>query len=200
MTGNEVFGLTSPLLTTASGAKMGKTAGGAVWLNEEMLSNYDYWQFWRNVDDADVIRFLKSFTELPTTEINKLAALQGAELNEAKIILANEATTLCRGVEAAKASMETAQDTFSGGMGADLQQVKLEADSLKNGMPAFKLFVAAGLCTSGSEARRLINGKGAKINNEIVTTETELIDGSYIQEGKIKLTAGKKKHAIMMVV
>ncbi|AEI89356.1 MAG: tyrosine--tRNA ligase [Candidatus Midichloria mitochondrii] len=200
VTGNEVFGLTSPLLTTASGAKMGKTASGAVWLNEDMLSNYDYWQFWRNVDDADVIKFLKLFTELPIAEIDRMAALQGAELNEAKIVLANEATTLCRGKEAAKASMETARSTFGGGIGEDLQQVELEADSLKDGIPAFKLFVAAGLCASGGEARRLINGNGAKINNEIVAAETELINGSYVQDGKIKLTAGKKKHAIVVIV
>lgn len=200
VTGNEVFGLTSPLLTTASGTKMGKTASGAVWLNEDMLSNYDYWQFWRNVDDADVIKFLKLFTELPIAEINKLAALQGAELNEAKIILANKATTLCRGKEAAKAAMETARSTFGGGIGEDLQQVELEADSLKEGIPAFKLFVVAGLCASGGEARRLINGNGARINNEIVVAETELINSSYIQDGKIKLTAGKKKHAIIVIV
>ena len=200
ITGNEVFGLTSPLLTTSSGAKMGKTTNGAIWLNEDMLSNYDYWQFWRNINDADVIKFLKLFTELSDEEIAKLAKLQGAELNEAKIILANEATSLCRGVEAAKMAMTTAQNTFSGGTGQGLQHIEIKATVLQSGIPAFKLFVNAGLCTSGGEARRLISGKGAKINDQIITTETDLIDLSYVCDNKIKLAAGKKKHAVISVV
>ena len=199
VTGNAVFGLTSPLLTTSSGSKMGKTASGVVWLNEDMLSDYDYWQFWRNINDEDVTKFLKLFTELPDEEITKLEKLQGAELNEAKIILANEATSLCRGVEAAKMVMETAQNTFSGGIGQNLQHIKIQASVLQHGIPAFKLFVDAGLCSSGSKARRLISSKGAKINDQLITTETQIINLSYVQNNKIKLTAGKKKHAVVLI-
>jgi tyrosyl-tRNA synthetase len=198
--GKEAFGLTSPLLTTASGAKMGKTATGAIWLNKEMLSDYDYWQFWRNTDDRDVIKFLKLFTELPLAEIDRLGKLQGAELNEAKIILANEATKLCRGEIAAVSSMKTAQKTFEGGIGENLKQIPIVRDQLAAGIPAFKLFVDTGLSESGGQARKLISGKGARINDKIIDNEMQEINLSWANDGKIKLSAGKKNHAIIIII
>src|SRR5690606_5418864 len=159
----ELYGLTTPLITLASGAKMGKTAAGAVWLNEEKLPAYDYWQFWRNVEDADVGRFLRLFTDLPEDEVTRLAQLQGSEINAAKVVLADEATRMCRGAEAAAAAHATAQKTFvEGGLGAELPSIDVPKAELESGIAAFALLVRAGLAASNGEARRIIKGAGAK--------------------------------------
>jgi tyrosyl-tRNA synthetase len=194
----DLFGLTAPLMTTASGAKMGKTAQGAVWINADRLSPWDYWQFWRNTEDADVGRFLKLFTELPIDEIERLAALDGAGINEAKKILANEATRLAHGAEAAAQAAETARRTFEEGAAAEsLPTVTIPAAELDAGIPAFALFTRAGLAASNGEARRLIKGGGAKINDSAVPTETEVIGTAYLKDGVIKLSAGKKRHILV---
>jgi tyrosyl-tRNA synthetase len=196
-----LFGVTTPLLTTASGAKMGKTASGAVWINEDKLSSWDYWQFWRNTEDADVGRFLKLFTELPLDEIARLAALQGSEINEAKKILANEVTRMAHGDEAAATAAETARKTFEEGAAADtLPTVDIPQHELENGIPAFALFARAGLAASNGEARRLIKGGGAKLNDQTITDEVTLINFSDSHDGVIKLTAGKKRHLLVRVV
>lgn len=197
----ELFGLTTPLLTTSSGAKMGKTASGAVWLDAEMLSPYDYWQYWRNIEDADVGRFLRLFTELPISEIEKLEKLQGAELNEAKKILANEVTSLCHGKEEAARSAETARKVFESGESAgDLPTVEISAAALAAGIPAHKIFVDAGLCASGGEARRLIRGNGARVNDNVVTDENMNITSEHATSGQIKLSSGRKKHVLVKTV
>ena len=198
--GAALFGLTTNLLTTASGAKMGKTAQGAVWLNEDRLSVYDYWQFWRNTEDADIGRFLRLFTELPLDEIAKLEALEGADLNEAKKILATEATAMCHGRAAAEKAEATARETFEqGGTSADLPSVELAADRLSDGLGLLEAFVVAGLAASNSEARRLVQGGGAKVNdaaqNDIAAS---LTDGDII-EGTIKLSSGKKRHVLLKI-
>ena len=195
--GLSLFGLTTPLLTTASGAKMGKTAAGAVWINEDKLSAWDYWQFWRNTEDADVGKFLKLFTELPMGEIARLEALQGAEINEAKKILATEVTRMAHGDAAAQASAETARKTFEEGAAADtLPTFDIPAAELAAGIPAFALFARVGLATSNGEARRLIKGGGAKLNDQTITEETQLISATG---GVLKLTAGKKRHLLVRV-
>ncbi len=198
----ELFGLTSPLMTTASGAKMGKTAQGAVWLNAEQLSPYDYWQFWRNTDDADVARFLKLFTELPLGEIARLAALEGAGINEAKKVLATEATTLAHGRDAAIQAEETARTTFEqGGLGGDLPTVEIERTALEKGVGILNLLRQAGLSASNGEARRLIQGGGARVNDAKVEDEALVLDlGALNSDGVIKLTAGKKRHVIVRPV
>jgi tyrosyl-tRNA synthetase len=198
----ELFGLTSPLMTTASGAKMGKTAQGAVWLNAEQLSPYDYWQFWRNTDDADVARFLKLFTELPLGEIERLAALEGAGINEAKKVLATEATTLAHGRDAALQAEETARTTFEqGGLGDDLPTVEIERAALEKGVGILNLLRQAGLSASNGEAKRLIQGGGARVNDAKVEDETLVLDlGALNSDGVIKLTAGKKRHVIVRPV
>jgi tyrosyl-tRNA synthetase len=194
----ELVGLTSELITTRSGIKMGKTAGGAIWLNADMLSAYDYWQFWRNTEDQDVGRFLRLFTEIEISEIQKLEKLQGKELNDAKVILANAATTMCHGAEAAKAAHETAIETFAqGGMGGDLPIVEITSDELSAGIPAYKLMHMTGLCASLGEAKRLIQGKGARVNNAIIESEHYAITSEYLQDGGIKMSAGQKKHVII---
>ncbi len=195
----ELFGLTSPLITTASGAKMGKTAQGAVWLNAEQLSPYDYWQFWRNTDDADVARFLKLFTELPLGEIEQLAALEGAGINEAKKVLATEATTLAHGRDAALQAEETARTTFEqGGLGDDLPTVEIERTALVKGVGILNLLRQAGLSASNGEAKRLIQGGGARVNDAKIEDETLILDlGALNSDGVIKLTAGKKRHVIV---
>ena len=186
----ELFALTAPLLTTASGKKMGKTEGGAVWLNADMFSPYDYYQFWRNTEDGDVGRMMKVFTTLPMDEIAKLEALQGQEINEAKKVLAFEATKLCHGADAATQSAETARQTFEEGQSsAGLPTVELSAAD----MPVLDLFVAANLVSSKGEARRLIQGGGAKIDD--VTVEDEAMVCAL--SGTIKLSAGKKKHVLV---
>jgi tyrosyl-tRNA synthetase len=194
-----LFGLTTPLLTTASGAKMGKTAAGAVWLSDKLLSAYQYWQYWRNSDDADVGRRLRLFTELPLTEIERLERLEGAAKNEAKIVLANEATALCHGIEAAAAAEETARKTFEeGAVGEDLPLVDVPSSELEAGVPAFELFRRAGLAASNSEARRLIKGGGARVNNVVVTTEMQPVSvADLTANGSIKLSAGKKQHVLI---
>jgi tyrosyl-tRNA synthetase len=194
-----LFGLTTPLVTTASGAKMGKSAQGAVWLNAERLSPYEYWQFWRNTEDADVGRFLRLFTELPLAEIAKLEKLRDAEINEAKKVLATEATALCHGREAAEAAAETARDVFeAGAAGSELPEVALPRDALERGIAAFELFARAGLAASNSEARRLIKGSGARINDVVVKSETQSVTLADLDpQGLIKLSAGRKRHAIV---
>ncbi len=196
--GLDLFGLTTPLMTTASGAKMGKTAQGAVWLNADKLSSWDYWQFWRNTEDADVGRFLRLFTEMPLDEVARLEALQGAEINEAKKVLANAATLLAHGEEAARQAAETARRTFEEGALADsLPTVSVPAAELTAGIPAFALFTKAGLAASNGEARRLIKGGGAKVNDTPVTNEVAVIGAADLKDGAIKLTAGKKRHVLV---
>ena len=195
----KIFGLTSPLMTTASGAKMGKTASGAVWLSADILSPYDYWQFWRNTEDADVGKFLKLFTELDVAECERLGALQGAEINEAKKILATEATTLLHGREAAELAARTAQETFErGGTSADLPEVLIPAVELEAGMPAYAFFVKIGFATSNGEARRLIAGKGARINDAVVEEPDMTVSRALLLDsGFIKASSGKKKHVLV---
>src|SRR6516225_4159394 len=197
-----LFGLTTPLIATASGAKMGKSVGGAVWLNAEKLSPYEYWQFWRNTEDADVGRFLRLFTELPRDEIAPLQRLEGSEINEAKKVLATEATALCHGREAAKTAAATAHAVFeSGGRGSDLPMITLPRDLLACGIPAFELFSRAGLAASNGEARRLIRGGGARINDTPVENETRTVSLADLDSlGMAKLSAGRKRHALMRTV
>ena len=197
--GRALYGVTTPLITTASGAKMGKTAQGAVWLDDALLSPYDYYQYWRNTDDKDVGRFLRLFTELPLDLIISLERLEGAELNEAKKRLALEATTLCHGKAAAETAAETARRTFEeGGIGADLPVITIPRAELEAGIPAFKLFQRAGLAPSGGEARRLIQGGGARLNDQTLSGETTLITPADIgASGAIKLSAGRKRHALV---
>src|SRR5229473_7883925 len=197
--GRGLFGLTTPLITTASGAKMGKSLGGAVWLNADRLSPYEYWQFWRNTEDDDVGRFLRLFTELPLAEITRLERLADAEINEAKKILATEATALCHGRAAAEAAAETARSVFeAGGAGGELPQIALPRDVLARGVPAFELFVKAGLAASNSEARRLIKGGGARLNDSVVTSEMQPVSLADLDaQGHIKLSAGRKRYALV---
>jgi tyrosyl-tRNA synthetase len=186
------FGLTTPLITTASGAKMGKSAAGAVWLTADKLSPYHYWQFWRNTEDADVGRFLRLFTDVPLDEIARLEALAGAEINAAKIILATAATTLAHGAAAAEAAAETARKTFEEGEApAGLPSVTVPA--LADGLPAFALFAAAGLAASNGEARRLIRGGGARLDDVVISDESQMIKSA----GLVKLSAGKKQHVMV---
>ncbi len=200
--GKTLYGLTTPLLTTASGAKMGKTAEGAVWLNSERLSPYRYWQFWRNTEDADVGRFLRLFTELPMAEILRLEGLEGQEKNEAKKILATEATALCHGREAALKAAQSARAVFEEeGKGDALPQIGLARESLAQGVAAFEIFVRAGLASSNAEARRLIRGGGARVNDRLLAGETETLSLADLDgEGRIKLSAGKKRHALVRAV
>jgi len=197
--GRALFGLTTPLITTASGAKMGKSLGGAVWLNADRLSPYEYWQFWRNTEDADVGRFLRLFTELPLPEIARLERLADAEINEAKKVLATEATALCHGRAAADAAAETARSVFeAGGAGGALPQIALPRDVLARGVPAFELFVRAGLAASNSQARRLIKGGGARLNDAVVTAEMQPVTLADLDaQGQIKLGAGRKRYALV---
>ena len=197
----ELFGFTCPLITTASGAKMGKTAAGAVWLKAERLAPYKYYQYWRNTEDGDVGRFLKLFTDLSLDEIARLEKLAGAEINEAKKVLALEATTLLHGADAAQDAAETARKTFEqGGIGDDLPTVEIDAASLKAGIAAWDLFARAGLADSNGEARRLIRGGGAKLNDQKCDDENAMITAEAVSQGVIKLSAGKKRHAIVKVV
>jgi tyrosyl-tRNA synthetase len=197
--GREVYGLTSPLLTTASGAKMGKTAAGAVWLNEDRLPVYDYWQYWRNTEDADVGRFLKLFTELPLDEIARLAALDGAEINEAKKVLATEATALVHGRDKALAAAETARQAFEQGVSAEgLPSIDIPQAEIKAGIAAFRLFARAGLAASNGEARRLIQGGGGRVNDVAIADPEQTVgSGNIGADGVIKLSAGRKKHVLV---
>ncbi|WP_300542406.1 tyrosine--tRNA ligase [Maricaulis sp.] len=190
----EVFGFTTPLITTASGAKMGKTAEGAVWLNADQKSPYEYWQFWRNTEDADVGRFLRLFTDLPLEEIARLEALEGAEINDAKIRLANEATTMMHGAEAARQAEETARQTFAaGGAGDALPTVSFIPDG-ETTLTA--LFVEAGLASSNGEVRRHIKAGAAKVNGEALTDPFAPATAELLVDGAIKLSIGKKRHAL----
>ncbi|MEM6376192.1 MAG: tyrosine--tRNA ligase [Pseudomonadota bacterium] len=190
------FGLTTPLVTRSDGKKMGKSAEGAVWLNDDMMSSYAFWQWWRNVSDADTGKFLKMFTELPIEECERLGALAGSEINEAKIILANEVTTLLHGAQAAQAAEATARDVFEkGGIGEDLPTVELALPNIAGGIANTSLFVEAGLVKSGKEARRLIADGGARIN-DVAETEVRVLHEADFAEG-LKLSAGKKRHALV---
>ena len=193
-----VFGLTTPLIATASGAKMGKTAKGAVWLTADRLPAYDYWQFWRNTEDADVGRFLRLFTDLPTGEIARYEALGGADINEAKKVLATEATSLAHGRHAADAAAETARRAFENGEAAmDLPGVVVREADLAAGIPALRLFVEAGLAVSNGEARRLIRGGGARLNDVPVADEAAVVTIADLVDGAIKLSVGKKQHRLV---
>jgi tyrosyl-tRNA synthetase len=217
MDGRTLYGLTTPLLTTASGDKMGKTAQGAVWLNAERLSPYEYWQFWRNTEDADVGRFLRLFTELPIDVITRLEALEGSEINEAKKVLASAATALCHGREAAEAAAATARGVFGStnitipaftlhatavvGGATGLPQVAVPRDELERGVPAFELFRRVGLAVSNGEARRLIRGGGARINDKPLENETFLVRlVDWTRDDTLKLSAGRKRHVLVSPV
>ncbi|MFZ9014810.1 MAG: tyrosine--tRNA ligase [Alphaproteobacteria bacterium] len=199
MDGNEVFGMTTPLITTANGAKMGKTASGAIWLNEERLSAYDYWQFWRNTADGDVGRFLRLFTDLPLKEIEDLESLEGVELNEAKKRLATEATAMAHGLDAANAAAETARQTFEeGSLQAALPSIEVDKKALEAGVPAYECLRLAGLVNSNGEGRRLIKGGGARLNDVSISSEDKIISlDDAGTAGSIKLSAGKKRHVLL---
>ena len=190
MEGRELFGLTTPLLTTADGAKMGKTASGAVWLNEESLPAYDFWQYWRNCDDRDVGRFLRLFTDLPLDEIARLEALPGNEINAAKVVLANEVTRLCRGDDAARTAESTASATFAGGgIGADLPTFDLPAA----GLGIIDALIGIGFAASRGEAKRLIAGGGARVDGAAVSDDALHIPGG----AEVRISSGKKKHGVL---
>jgi tyrosyl-tRNA synthetase len=195
----QLHALTTPLITTSSGAKMGKTASGAVWLNADMKTPYEYWQFWRNTDDADVARFLKLFTTLPLDEIERLAALQGAEINEAKKALADAATTLLHGAEAAGVAADTARQTFEeGAIAENLPTIEISRAELEAGMGVLALFVKAGLVASNGEARRQIKGGGLRVNDVAVSDEKMILSlEDLTPEGVIKLSLGKKRHVLL---
>ncbi|HTW27452.1 MAG TPA: tyrosine--tRNA ligase [Acetobacteraceae bacterium] len=196
--GKQVFGLTTPLIATASGAKMGKTAQGAVWLTGDRVSAYEYWQFWRNTEDADVGRFLRLFTDLPLDEVARLAALRDAEINEAKKLLATEATALAHGRMAAEQAAETARRAFEKGeAAASLPTHAVRATALAAGIPAFRLLVEAGLAASNGEARRLIRGGGARVNDVPLTDETQTVSAADLRDGAVKLSAGRKQHVLV---
>ncbi len=191
MEGRELFGITTPLLTTADGAKMGKTAAGAVWLNEDALPAYDFWQYWRNSDDRDVGKFLRLFTDLPLDEVARLEALEGSEINAAKVVLANEVTRLVRGDEAARAAETTASTTFAGGgIGEELPVFAIPAD----GLTIVDALVGIGFAASRGEAKRLVSGGGARIDGEAVSDESYRIDAS---RGEVRISSGKKKHGVL---
>jgi len=195
----EVYGLTSPLLTTSDGKKMGKSANGAVWLNGDMLSPYEFWQFWRNCTDADVGRFLKLYTELPVDECDRLGALAGSEINEAKVRLANEVTGLLHGEEAARTAEATAREVFEkGGVGDDLPTLTLSAADVGDGISIVQLIVKSGLAGSGKEAKRLIAENGARLDDKPLTDAGLMLDAGALAS-PIKLSAGKKRHALVQI-
>ncbi|MBF9050060.1 tyrosine--tRNA ligase [Roseobacter sp. HKCCD9010] len=197
--GTDAFGLTTPLVTRSDGKKMGKSAEGAVWLNEDMMSSYEFWQWWRNVADADVSKFLKLFTELPVDECDRLGALEGSEINEAKVILANEVTTLAHGAEAAKTAEATSREVFErGGMGEDLPTLTLNAEELGDGISIVQLITRSGLAGSGKEAKRLIAENGARLNDAPLSDAGLMIRADDLSE-PIKLSAGKKRHALVVL-
>ena len=196
---HEIYGLTSQLLTTSDGKKMGKSLNGAIWLNADMLSPYEFWQFWRNTTDADVGRFLKLYTELPVEECDRLGALKGAEINESKVRLANEVTTLLHGADAAAAAEATAREVFEkGGIGDDLPTLTLSAEDVGDGISIVQLLVKSGLAGSGKEAKRLISENGAKINDEPLAEAGMMIDAAALAT-PMKLSAGKKRHALVQI-
>jgi len=194
----QVFGLTSPLITTSSGKKMGKSENGAIWLNQEMMPVYDYWQFWRNCDDADVSRLLKIFTTLPMDEVTKLEALQGQEVNEAKKVLATEATALIHGREAAEKAAKTAEETFVKGASSEgLPTVQVSQIDVADGIAVVDLFIKTTFVNSKGEARRLIKGGGARVNDEVITDENMMLQAQDFANDPVKLSAGKKRHALV---
>ncbi|MCB2116234.1 MAG: tyrosine--tRNA ligase [Rhodobacteraceae bacterium] len=196
---HEIYGLTSPLLTTSDGKKMGKSQSGAVWLNPDMLSPYEFWQFWRNTTDADVGRFLKLYTELPVEECDRLGALAGSEINEAKIVLANEVTKLAHGPDASLAAEATAREVFErGGVGDDLPTLALSASEAAEGVSLAQLLVRSGLAKSGKDAKRLIAEGGARVNDEPATDAGRMFGAGDLAE-PVKLTAGKKRHALVVL-
>ncbi len=198
--GKQAFGITSHLITTASGGKMGKTADGAVWLNADKRSPYEFWQFWRNTEDADVGRFLRFFTDMSQDEIKKLEALQGSDINSAKIALANATTTLLHGVKAAEEAASAAAAVFGAGGSADaLPTVEIARADLDAGFPVANAFTAAGLTESNGEARRLIKQGAAKVNDQAVSDEKATLSAADLIDGAIKLSAGKKRHALVKV-
>ena len=196
----EVYGLTSPLITTSSGAKMGKTASGAVWLNEDKLSSWEFWQFWRNTEDKDVIKFLKLFTELPLNEIEKLGKLKGSNINDAKIVLANEVTKLCHGENASIQAFNTATDTFEKGkLGGELPKYNISL-SKDNDISLIDALCKSELCKSKGEAKRLIKGGGARVNDLSYRDENYLINkNDFGKNGSIKISSGKKNHAVLYI-
>jgi tyrosyl-tRNA synthetase len=194
-----VYGLTTPLLTTSDGKKMGKSQAGAVWLDAEMLSAYEFWQFWRNTTDADVGRFLKLYTELPVDECDRLGALGGAEINDAKARLATEVTTLLHGADAAAAAAATAREVFeNGGVGEDLPTLTLSATDIADGISIVQLIVKSGLAGSGKEAKRLIAEGGARMNDELLSNAGLMIDADALAT-PLKLSAGKKRHTLVQM-
>ena len=197
--GTQLFGLTTPLITNASGQKMGKTLGGAVWVNDDRLPAFDYWQYWRNTQDADVGRFLRLFTDLSLDEIGRLERVEGAELNEAKKVLANEATKLCRGESAASEAEAAARAQFeTGGDTGGLPVIELEG--IAAGTPLIELLHRAGLAASNGEARRLIRAGGAKLNDDAIASETATLAAADLRDGTLKLSAGKKRHVLVRAV
>ncbi len=195
-----VFGLTSPLLTTSDGKKMGKSQDGAIWLNANMLSPYEFWQFWRNTTDADVARFLKLYTELPLDECSRLEKLEGSEVNDAKIILANEVTALLHGRDAALTAARTSSEVFEkGGIGEDLPTISFRKNEISDGVPIVQAFVKAGLAKSGKEAKRLIAENGARLDDKLVTN-TNLVLTTKMLTKPVKLSAGKKRHALVTLL
>jgi tyrosyl-tRNA synthetase len=198
----ELYAVTTPLLTTASGAKMGKTAEGAVWLNADMLSPFQYWQFWRNTEDADVGRFMKLFTTLPLDEVSRLEKLEGSEINEAKKILATEATALLHGRAAADEARETARRTFEeGALGDALPSIEVSRDEIQNGVGLLAAFVKAGLAASNGEVRRQVRGKAIRVNDKLVEDETLVLTADDLNDdGLIKLSVGRKRHALLKAV
>jgi tyrosyl-tRNA synthetase len=202
MAGAELFALTSPLLATASGAKMGKSAAGAVWLNPDRLSPYDFWQYWRNTEDADVGRFLRLFTDLPLDEVAKLEELQGQEINDAKKVLATAVTTLAHGEAAAALAVDTARTTFEEGGKADaLPTVDLPRARFVTGIAAFELMHDAGLAPSRTEARKLIKGGGGRLNDQPIGSDTTMVTEKNLDtDGTLKLSAGRKRHVLVRAV
>ena len=195
-----VFGLTSPLLTTSDGKKMGKSQDGAIWLNANMLSPYEFWQFWRNTTDADVARFLKLYTELPLDECSRLEKLEGSEVNDAKIILANEVAALLHGRDAALTAAQTSSEVFEkGGIGEDLPTISFRENEISDGVPIVQAFVKAGLAKSGKEAKRLIAENGARLDDKLVTN-TNLVLTAKMLTKPVKLSAGKKRHALVTLL
>ncbi|SEB37130.1 tyrosine--tRNA ligase [Nitratireductor aquibiodomus] len=198
----QLYALTSPLLTTSSGAKMGKSADGAVWLNPDMLGAYDFWQYWRNTEDADVERFLKLYTTMPLDEVARLAALQGAELNEAKKVLATEVTAMLHGRDAADEAAETARKTFEeGALAQTLPTIEVERSALEEGVGVLSLFVTAGLAASNGEARRHVKGGAVRLNDQPVSDDRQAVTlDNLTEEGVVKLSLGKKKHVLLRPV
>ncbi|MEM6636065.1 MAG: tyrosine--tRNA ligase [Pseudomonadota bacterium] len=196
----EAFGLTTPLVTRSDGKKMGKSAEGAIWLNEDRMSSYDFWQWWRNVDDADVGKFLKMFTEIALDECSRLGALGGSEINEAKVILADAVTTLCRGKDAADAARATAREVFEkGGIGNDLPRLELASEDVGDGISIVQLIVRSGLAKSGKEAKRLIAEGGARIDDAPLSDAGLTLDAAALSS-PVKLSAGRKRHALVTLV